>query len=265
MLVLHGIYGSGTNWRTFARKLVGQRPDWGLILVDLRMHGQSQAAPPPHTVHAAADDLDRLAGDLATRGHRVAAVCGHSFGGKVALAYRALHRARGDHGLSQTWVLDCSPSARPEALDEPDNTVVQVLSMLHELPETFASRADFVAAVRERGFPETIGHWLAMNLERQPDDSGYRSRLDPAAMDALLRDHYTLDSWPALLEGPGRAHVVIAGRSTAMPVDDRARLEKAAAEHESVEVTIIEDSGHWVHIEALDALLSVIGERLARD
>lgn len=263
MLVLHGIYGSGANWRTFARKLVGQRPDWGMVLVDLRMHGSSLAAPPPHTVQAAAQDLDRLAGELAGRGHRVEAVCGHSFGGKVALAYRASQKERSDEQLAQTWVIDSSPSARPGAMDEPDNIVANVLAMLTDLPASFASRNEFVTTVRERGFPDAIGHWLAMNLERGPGtDGGYRSRLDPGAMNTLLRDYHALDGWPMLSDGPGRVHVVVAGKSNSLLAADRARLAELAARHDSIDVTTIESSGHWVHIEAPDALLETIASGL---
>jgi esterase len=83
MLVLHGILGSGANWRSFARRLTAADPSLGLVLVDLRMHGQSQGAPSPHTLEATARDLFRLQEALALP---VSGVIGHSFGGKVALA-----------------------------------------------------------------------------------------------------------------------------------------------------------------------------------
>src|SRR5688500_19806674 len=60
LLMLHGIYGSGRNWGTIARRLVEARPEWGVLLVDLRNHGQSRGFSGPHTLHAAAADLDRL-------------------------------------------------------------------------------------------------------------------------------------------------------------------------------------------------------------
>src|SRR5580692_7313306 len=102
MLVLHGILGSGNNFATIARRLAAACPAWGFALVDLRMHGQSQGAPPPHTIAAAAEDLGRLEEGLRSP---VAGVMGHSFGGKVALAYAA----RAQHELDQVWVLDASP------------------------------------------------------------------------------------------------------------------------------------------------------------
>src|SRR5688572_17676276 len=77
LLMLHGIYGSGRNWGTIARRLVEARPEWGVLLVDLRNHGGSQGFPPPHTLQASAADVDRLVEALDFHG---AAVLGHSFG-----------------------------------------------------------------------------------------------------------------------------------------------------------------------------------------
>ena len=52
--VLHGIYGSLRNWRGMATRMVERNPGWKVVLVDLRNHGDSAGAPPPHTVAAAA-------------------------------------------------------------------------------------------------------------------------------------------------------------------------------------------------------------------
>ena len=44
--LLHGLLGQGRNWRMFGRRLLAAAaaagaPDWRLLLVDLRNHGQS--------------------------------------------------------------------------------------------------------------------------------------------------------------------------------------------------------------------------------
>lgn len=67
MFFLHGILGSGANWRTFAKQIVTARPEWGAVLVDLRLHGESQSGfAKPHTIAAAADDVLALAHELDT-------------------------------------------------------------------------------------------------------------------------------------------------------------------------------------------------------
>jgi esterase len=130
LMMTHGIYGSGGNWRTIARKVIGERPGWGAVLVDLRQHGRSGPGAPPHTVAACAEDLAALIATLAGDGRVVRALCGHSFGGKVALAHRRIATAT----LRQTWVLDASPSAHEGLPTADDSTVVAVLDLLEQLP-----------------------------------------------------------------------------------------------------------------------------------
>lgn len=258
MAILHGIYGRGDNWRTFARRLVERRPDWGAVLVDLRLHGRSTDAPGPHSVDAAARDVRALARQLEQQGRPVRAVFGHSFGGKVALGYRG----QALPGLAHTWVVDASPSARPEAMRDPDNTVVRVLEMLGRMPGSFAERAEFVAAVRDHGLGDALAHWLAMNLERRGDR--YVSRLDADGVGALLADYYQIDAWPVVeAAGPGALGVIVAGRSSAVSAGDRARLSGLAAAGADVELTVIDEAGHWVHIDALEPLVAAVAGRLS--
>lgn len=252
MFALHGILGSGTNLRSFAKRLATAFPDWGFILPDLRMHGLSQGAPPPHTLAAAADDLVSLGEHL---GLPVAGVLGHSFGGKVALAY--LDR-RGER-LDQAWILDASPSARPRG--ERAGATGQIVTMLRAMPQPLPSRERFLAIVAEHGHPRGIAEWLAMNLRRA--DDGFRLRLDLDAIGALLDDYFAVDLWRVLEEGRlARAlHVVLGERSDALDEADRARL---AALGSKVKAHVLEGAGHWVHVDAPDALFAVIAGALAR-
>lgn len=233
LLLTHGIYGAGSNWRGIARKLVERRPEWGVLLVDLRLHGRSEAGEPPHTVQACAEDLRALITD------EVAAIAGHSFGGKVVLAARGLAPPT----VQQTWMFDSSPSARaPE-----DSSVVRVLELMERLPPTWTRRDDFVAAVVAEGHDVALAQWLAMNLV--PDATGALvNRLDLPAMRSLLDSYYATDLWdvafdPAL---PGSLELVIADRSRTVSDVDRARLASAPPH---VHVHHI-DAGHWLHIEA---------------
>lgn len=245
----HGIYGAGGNWRTIARKIVERRREWGIALVDLRGHGRSDAGAPPHDLAACADDLRALAAALP---HPVDALAGHSFGGKVVLAARPLIAPR------QTWVLDASPSARPDAEADPGNTVARVLALMERLPRTWARRDDFVDAAVAAGQARPLAQWLAMNVV--PDASGQLAlRLDLAQMRALLADYYARDLW-ASLEDPraGDVEMVVADRSRTLDAADRARLA-AAPPH--VHVHHI-DAGHWLHIEAPDAVIELFATRL---
>ncbi len=252
MLVLHGILGSGTNFRGFARRLAAARPGWGFILVDLRMHGQSQGAPPPHTLATAAADLHRLGAHL---GLPIAAVMGHSFGGKVALTYAA----SSPRELEQTWVLDASPGVRRDRAGISDN----IVRMLRDIPAELPSRERFLELLAARGVSRPTADWLAMNVRREGD--AFRLRLDLDAIDALLEDYFTVDLWPVLerAQGARAFHVVVADRSDAFDAADRAHLAAIAAQQPRVHPHLVTDAGHWVHVDAPDALFALVSEGLS--
>jgi esterase len=257
VILTHGIYGSGSNWRTIARRLVERRPEWGAVLVDLRMHGRSQGASPPHTLASAAADLAALGARLGAEGREVRVVCGHSFGGKVALAHRGVAPAT----VVQTWMFDASPSARADAMQS-GGTVIAVLERLEAMPPVLASREDFVARLVDDGVTPGIAQWLALNLERRADGTGWGLRLELAAIRALLTDYYAQDLWSLVEHGPGTLHVVAAGRESALSADDLARLDALASAGAPVRVHRVADSGHWVHVDAPEVVLGVLVDEL---
>ena len=263
ILFLHGILGSGANWRGIARRLVHRLPDWGAVLVDLRMHGASQSFSAPHTVEACAADLEALESVIPGD---VRAVLGHSFGGKVALAY---HLARRDR-LDRVFVVDATPGPRRASLLEGDPTSSpRIVSLLRTLPARHAARADFLEHLRRAGLDDDVAQWLAMNLER--DSDGFRLRLDLDAIDALLSDYLARDLWPALEQwpssararGPARIVVVVGARSHTFSAQDRARLQRAAAASSGHVKAHTLDTGHWVHVDAPDALTEIVTTELA--
>ncbi len=253
MLVLHGILGSGANWRTFARRFTEAHPTWGFILVDLRAHGQSQDPPAPHTVATAAEDLVRLGDQL---GLNIRGVMGHSFGGKVALAYLA----RRPGVMERAFVFDSDPSARPEG--QRDQSSRRVLDVLEALPQPLPSREAFYAHAQQHGLSRAITDWLAMNVRR--DGDVFRLRLDLPVLSALLDDYFSVDLWP-VLEDPRSAEqlrVVLGGRSTSVPADARARLDALTARAPWLSVRVLEQAGHWVHVDDPEGLFTAVTELL---
>ena len=166
LLFLHGILGTRANWRGIARKLVDQRPELAVVLVDLRGHGDSLGMPGPSTVEQAARDLRALEAvlEIPVRG-----ALGHSFGGKVAMQY-ALDRT---DPLDTLFVIDSAPGRErgPDGEPEPPRIqeTAQILRTLRELTFPMATREDFVAAIEAAGLSRSIALWLAMNLRRMPD------------------------------------------------------------------------------------------------
>lgn len=249
LLVLHGIFGAGRNWGSIARRLVEARPEWGAILVDLRLHGGSTGFAPPHTVAAAAADVDELTASLALP---TAAVLGHSFGGKVALAFARHHADQ----LRQCWVVDSTLAVR-----EPSGSAWQVLQLVRSLPESFDTRETLVHALEARGLSRPLGQWMAMNLERNGE--GYRWKLDWEGVEEMLRDFYRTDLWEVIEEPPAEVevHVVRANDSTALGEEDVRRVEAAGEANGRVFLHPV-DGGHWINAENPDAVVRLLAAML---
>ena len=250
LLFLHGILGSGANWRTFARQFVAVRPAWRAVLVDLRKHGASQEFEPPHTLRACVDDLLALERETGP----VHGALGHSFGGKVALEYAF---ARKD--LEIAWVIDSAPGARPDRRGS--ETTVRIVKMLETLPERFPTRDAFVDYVQAQGNERSIAMWLAMNVRPARDGDGYAMRVDVPALRALLDDYFARDVWP-VLEDPARTtkvHLVAGGRSHVLDTAERARAQRIAnGSPDRTWLHVLPGAGHWVHVDAPVELLELI-------
>ncbi len=252
VLVLHGILGSGRNLRTFAQRLADARPDLRLWLVDLRNHGESQGAPPPHTMAACCDDLDAL---VAARGLQPQWIIGHSYGGKVAVAWAG----RAPAHLQRVWVLDSPPAGYTMAQDaggDAADNVERVIATLRQIPMPLIRRQDVVQEFRARGFPDSIGQWMTTNLRQTAD--GYRWCFDLDAIDEMLVSYLATDVWPILESPPPgvRIDVVRAERSHRWPPDVLARF--AAIHHGKTHLHMLPDAGHWLHVERTDALVALI-------
>jgi pimeloyl-ACP methyl ester carboxylesterase len=260
ILVIHGIYGRGRNWAAVMRRIVARKPAWGAWLVDLRLHGDSPAFEPPHTVAAAAGDIVRLveAGGAVSpglsRAHDASAraVLGHSFGGKVALALAEPLAGT----LEQIWVVDSTPERRP-----PDGSAWRMLEVVRALPATFASRADAVAALESLGVAGPVAQWMATNLRH--DGSTFRWALDFDAMESLLRDFFATDYW-AVVEAPPpgvELHFVKAESSSTLTEPACARIQAAGDATGRVHLHRV-PGGHWLNTDNPGALVDLLGEYL---
>ncbi|HSL71435.1 MAG TPA: alpha/beta hydrolase [Longimicrobiales bacterium] len=249
LYVLHGIFGAGRNWASVSRRLVQARPEWGVRLIDLRQHGASQGLPRPHTVAAAARDLEELADQL---GEAPAGVLGHSFGGKVALMYAREHGA----DLRQLWVIDSTPEART-----PAGSAWQMLELIQSAPPTYASREELIALISGHGFALPVAQWMATNLRRA--DAHYEWRFDLAAIEELLTDFFRVDLWDVIEseDRPAELHIVKARESSVLSPDAVTRIRAAAERNTRVHYHEIA-GGHWVNAENPAGLHELLVEHL---
>lgn len=261
--VLHGVLGAGHNFRSFAKRLHEARPDIAFALIDLRYHGRSLGAPPPHTLAACAQDLVELAEHLQ---RQPALVIGHSLGGKVALTYgrqvtqEPAHPARAT--LAQVWALDSDPGPQEPSSE---HEVLRVLGTLRAHPGPFSARADATAALLAAGLSSGLSNWLVMSLDRiqgAGEKLGWRFDLD--AIEALLADYFSTDLWP-FLEEMSQANPNVRPRFELLVAEHSDRWSgsmRARAEHlpkgGATRVHELEAAGHWVHVDNPDGLLRIL-------
>ena len=241
MLLLHGIYGAGRNWRTVARRLVNARPGWGVTLVDLRAHGRSPRLA-PQTIEACAADL---AGVEAQLGRPADAVLGHSFGGKVAL----VHARRAGAVPRRYWIIDSAPGA-----GRPAGGAWRMLGALRRNPGPFGSRAEAAAVVEGEGYSRRVASWMASNVERG-GVGGWVWRLDPDEMEGYLRDYFRTDAWDVVENPPadGAIHFVKASASSVLDAEAVDRIRTAGRRTGRVFLHEVE-GGHWLNTENPEAL-----------
>lgn len=255
LLMLHGIYGRGRNWLAVARTLVERRPDWCCWLADMRHHGDAHTAPETGTLTALAGDIDTWA---AGEGVTPDAVLGHSFGGKVALAYAA--RAA-DRPL-QTWVIDSTPEAKA-----PSGSAWDMLGIVRNLPETFDSRQQAIAGIEAGGFSTEVAQWMSTNLTHEA--GAFRWKLDFDVMEQLLHDFFETSLWSVL--DPGAAghdiHVLKASQSNVISpetVDRLTRLQSQPVEGHARVHLHQREGGHWIHAESPEVVVALLAEQLPR-
>lgn len=254
LALTHGIFGSGSNWRSIARKFLEAAPTWGAVLIDLRGHGKSPSGAAPHTLAACALDLVETLNEMRDRGMQVEALSAHSFGGKVALALSGI----GSDQLTplHRFILDSTPSARPHAWHPPLHSVPTVLSLLESLPTTWPTRDAFVAAVVDAGQPLAIAQWLGLSVQRVAEH--YALRLELTVVRALLDDYFAQDFWSYLVDDRAPIDFVVASRGNTVSAADMARLELAPPHIH----TGVLDAGHWLHVDAPGPLVAHLVARL---
>lgn len=247
LLFLHGILGSRSNWRSIAKRVMHSAPEgWGAALVDLRMHGDSQDFTGPHTINTTAEDLQALSFPAPVR-----AVLGHSFGGKVSLAYAA-----NNPDVRSALIVDSNPGMRSD-VPKSENTI-RVLDLLDRLPKLYDSRDAFVSRLTRNGIQPGVARWLAMNLKA--DGPNFVFRLDLVAIRSLLIDYFKQDLW-SHVEQPRKGlaiHLLIAENSTVFSPED----QKRALSLPLARTTVLKSTGHWVHVEQPKALIAWVMEAL---
>lgn len=234
--MLHGLFGSGDNWHTIARRLEANRH---VVTADLRNHGES-----PHsdifTYTAMAGDVAEL---IALRGLANADLLGHSLGGKVAMELALSH----PDSVRRLIVVDIAPkSYRPHNIELRDAMLSLDLSAVR-------SRRDAERALSQKVPDRSVLLFLLKNLIHAAD-GGFHWQLNLDGITKSFDETGMPISRGRLFEGP--VLFLYGGDSDYVEPEEDAPLIKELFPNAVIHP--VAHATHWVHADAPDVVVHEI-------
>jgi pimeloyl-ACP methyl ester carboxylesterase len=241
LVVLHGLFGSGGNWRSVARQLAEART---VYLVDLRNHGSSPWADTMGYAEMAEDVLQLIERQRLQR----PAVLGHSVGGNIAMALALMH----PQAVGQVVVADIAPVSYPDRLSPVAD------AMLAADVDSATSREQVRERLAARLPDAGVVAFLLGNLVAR--DGRWAWRVNLAVIRAAIAE---LIHFPQTLTGLRyqRPLQVIAG------ADSDYVTEPDGVEFRPMfpdaRIEFIPAAGHWVHADQPQAFVAALQHALA--
>ena len=249
-IFMHGLFGSGNDWKGVATRVVAERPEWGVELVDLRLHGNSRGFHSPHTIESCARDIHRLVNKKFGTAAQV--LLGHSLGGKLALVAGAAHE-----GFRQVWSVDSSPG--PTFFK---GMGWRIISALRVLPEFFTTREEAIEELIKCGLGKKTACWVAANL--QSSGTGFSWQWALEDLISLRQDYVALNLWD-VIENPPREnleiHLIQAEESRVINKTAAARIKRAAGRHKNIFFHSIAGV-HAVHVKNQGGIVKLLASSL---
>lgn len=239
LLIVHGLFGAGRNWRALARNFAKSR--W-VVTVDMRNHGESFRND-SNTYEDMAGDLATCIADLGG----TADVLGHSMGGKAAMVLALSEPAK----VSSLIVADIAPVSY--AHDQTDNIRIMQNLPLHEI----ARRSQAQKMLGERTNDPALAAFFAQSISFDGDAPAWLLNLSALAdnMDAIIG----FPEMGGMFNG--ETLVVRGGESDYVDSHGTAQFIRLFPNHR---LETIEGAGHWLHAEKPHQFIEICDSFLSR-
>ncbi|MCB2039899.1 MAG: alpha/beta fold hydrolase [Rhodoferax sp.] len=242
LLILHGLFGSATNWRSMARKLADRH---AVHALDLRNHGASPWAD-TMTYTEMADDVRHY---IEQHDLGAVTVMGHSMGGKTAMALALAFPDR----VERLVVVDIAPRSYHDSL----SSYAQAMRGIDLMAA--ASRGEVQRQLQALLPDASVAPFLVQNLV--PRDDHFDWRINLAAISASMLD---LTGFPAELQERvfDKPTAAIAGAlSDYVPGGNTQSFRPMFPR---IEIEVIDGAAHWVHADKPQAFFEAVQRALAR-
>ena len=239
-VVLHGLFGSGKNWRSFAGSLEDDFQVWTL---DARNHGDSP--------HADSMSYQQMAEDVARffveNELENVVLLGHSMGGKTAMQLALQFPDR----IAALIVVDIAPVCYDHLHKQ--LKLIEAMQELHIAVEMSRSEIEKKLALK---IPEKrLLSFLMTNLNRQNGQFQWRIGLEQIA--AGMQELLNYPELKSVFKGPVQ---FIGGENSAyLKFEYHALIRKYFPESR---ITMLENCGHWLHVEQPAAFQKTVNEFL---
>ncbi len=227
LVILHGLFGSASIWRSMAMELGAHRR---VLTLDLRNHGNSP--------HASRMDYPLMAADVGAFLRASAldecVVMGHSMGGKTAmqLAFDAPEQ------VASLIVVDIAPV--PHRHDF--GTLIDAMRSIDIA--RLVRRADADAALQASIADDSLRRFLLQNLVN--DASGFRWRINLDAIEASMTDLLDAPRTGPTPPYPGPALFLRGENSDYVRPEHHERIYR---HFPHAEIDTVPGAGHWLHTE----------------
>ena len=237
IIILHGLFGSISNWRKIAKHFSKQ---YQVISLDLRNHGNS----PWHERMTYED----LAGDVNTfilensiiKPH----IIGHSMGGKTLMTLIQ----SSDIKIGASFVIDIAPVKYDRSHD-------YLLKAMESIDLTdFTTRSEIDAELAKTVQEYGLRQYLMQNLIR--DGACYKWRINLKSIIsnmAYIIDYNKLNSCN---------NKIIFVKGEQSDYINSNYFERIYALFPSAKIETISDAGHWLHAEKSGELITIIEKHL---
>ncbi|NKB21611.1 MAG: alpha/beta fold hydrolase [Alphaproteobacteria bacterium] len=227
IVVLHGLFGSGRNWASFAKQFFAT---YRVLTVDLRNHGASPWDS-EMTYPAMANDVIELIG---AEGLEKPILLGHSMGGKVAMTAALSHPEL----LTGLILADIAPVTYSHS----HAGLVDLMQALDVARYTRRSEADSDLA-KSIDDPNLRG-FLLHNLLFEEGGPRWQINLDviPPSMPDLMR--FPMEPGSCQFTGPVK---LIAGSKSDFVLPEH--HETVRDFFPATDIQMIDGAGHWVHAQ----------------
>jgi esterase len=239
--ILHGLFGSGRNWRSVAQHLAAHRR---VLTFDLRNHGASPWADGM----SYGEMVEDLRASLRAHDIERAALLGHSMGGKAAMLTALLHPGE----VERLVVVDIAPAANPPTLLAYIRAMRAAdLRGVRRRSEADLKLAEAVPDPAERAF-------LLQNLVIGGNAAHWRLNLE--AIERGFSQIVGFPDLPAASVYPGPALFVSGARSNYIQPEHEPAIRRLFRQ---ARIMRIEGAGHWVHAEQPQAFLQAVAPFLS--